>query len=195
MRPRLLYVGYDYVVQETRTERIRNTYCKRKNLTAGRFCSCRTGEQSCIVCSYYIIFHLVVIFFLLLLSLRSAMIMFGYGRWEKIRAQANVSERSVGDVATVCRAMIAVMLQMEAISISQVPRTAPIYGNSAGVPWQIVSIRLGVALAACWYMASSCGSSWVSSTSNSWTLAALRQRPYRSSSHRSCCSSFCNSLQ
>lgn len=78
------------------------------------------------------VFNLFVIFSLLLLSLGSAMIMFGYGRWEKIREQAMARERSVGDVATVCRAMIAVMLQMEAISISQVPRNVPMYGILVG---------------------------------------------------------------
>lgn len=65
------------------------------------------------------------------------MIMFGYGRWEKIREHAQVTERSVGDVAAVCRAMIAVMLQMEAISITQVPNASI---DDAAVPWYFVPI-------------------------------------------------------
>lgn len=71
------------------------------------------------------------------------MIMFGYGRWEKIREQAQVCGRSVGDVAAVCRAMIAVMLQIEAVSISQVPTASIAF--YCEVPWLFLFLT-GVAL-------------------------------------------------
>lgn len=80
-----------------------------------------------IFCAYvfytYACMYVCVRFLLLfdgIVLYNSAMFLFGYGRWDKIRDQAGVSERSLVDVAAVCRGMVAVMLQMESISAAQV---------------------------------------------------------------------------
>lgn len=48
------------------------------------------------------------------------MLLFGYGRWDEIRVDARLRNRSSEDVAAVGRAIIAVMLQTEAMSMAQV---------------------------------------------------------------------------
>lgn len=51
--------------------------------------------------------------------MRRALYVFGYGQWEKIRDRA-AGQRSLGDVAAVGRAIVAVMLQTEAIANAKV---------------------------------------------------------------------------
>lgn len=48
-----------------------------------------------------------------------SMLCFGYGRWQAIRVDASVTERSIEEVADVGRAIMAVMLQTEAMSMAQ----------------------------------------------------------------------------
>lgn len=48
------------------------------------------------------------------------MLLFEYGRWDQVRREADVWGRSIEDVAAVCRAIMAVMLQTEAKNVAQV---------------------------------------------------------------------------
>lgn len=45
---------------------------------------------------------------------------FGYGRWAQVRKEANLMERSLADVATVGRALVATMLILESRNMGDV---------------------------------------------------------------------------
>lgn len=65
-----------------------------------------------------------------------SMLCFGYGRWQAIRVDASVTERSIEEVADVGRAIMAVMLQTEAMSMAQVRRGVFIVIVRRGEAWR-----------------------------------------------------------